>query len=134
MTVIAIVVGESGFSQKPTWRNEAVNRPFWRFVPSDIESEELREELQLTVREIVVNPPSHRLPGDALGHPIDQPGHDDRRQRAHMAVLVASIPGVAGAGLFVRRAAQPGAAPKVVDLRRTIRGADSKGPGDRKRA
>src|SRR4051812_10121766 len=122
MTMIAIEVEESGFSQKPTWRDVAVNRALWRFVPSDIESEELREELQLTVREIVVNPPSHRLPGDALSHPIDQPGHDDRRQRAHMAFLVASIPDVAGAVLLVRRAAQPMTAPKLVNLRRTIGG------------
>jgi hypothetical protein len=83
--------------------------------------QELREKLQLTVRQVVVDPPRHRLPSDTLGHAIDQPGHDNRRQRAHAAVLVATIPHVAGAILFVRRAAQPMATAKIVDLWRTIR-------------
>jgi hypothetical protein len=54
--------------------------------------------------------------------------HDNRRQRARAAVLVATIPRVAGAILFVRRAAQPMVAAKFVDLPRTICGADGKTP------
>ena len=107
MTVIAIVVGKSGLGQKPTWRDETVNRPFWRFVPSDIERQKFREELQLAVGKIVVNPPRHRLPGDALGHPIDQPRHDNCRQRTHVTILITTIPRMAGAVLFVRCAAEP---------------------------
>jgi hypothetical protein len=49
MAVIAIVIGKSRPGQKLAWRDEAVDRPLGHFVPSDIECEKLREELQLAI-------------------------------------------------------------------------------------
>ena len=49
MAVIAIVVRESRFREKATRFDEAVDRPLRCLVPPDIESEQLRKELQLAV-------------------------------------------------------------------------------------
>ena len=57
MAVIAIVIRESRFREKPTRFDEAVDRPLRCLVPTDIESEQLRKELQLAVWQIVMNPP-----------------------------------------------------------------------------
>src|SRR6516164_8504613 len=62
MAVIAIVVRESRFREKATRFDEAVDRPLRCLVPTDIESEQLRKELQLAVWKIVMNPPCHCLP------------------------------------------------------------------------
>src|SRR5215469_15530103 len=72
MTVIAIVVRESRFREKATRFDEAVDRPLRCLVPTDIESEQLRKELQLAVWKIVMNPPCHCLPARCV-HSIDQP-------------------------------------------------------------
>jgi hypothetical protein len=54
MAVIAIVVRESRFREKATRFDEAVDRPLRCLVPTDIESEQLRKELQLAVWKIVM--------------------------------------------------------------------------------
>ena len=56
------VVGHARFGQQATWRDKAVDPPLWLLVPTDIEGGELREELQLAIRQVVVDPPRHRLP------------------------------------------------------------------------
>ena len=72
MAVIAIVVRESRFREKATRFDEAVDRPLRCLVPTDIESKQLRKELQLAVWKIVMNPPCHCLPAHRV-HSIDQP-------------------------------------------------------------
>src|SRR5215470_5063301 len=90
MAVIAIVVRESRFREKATRFDEAVDGPLRCLVPTDIESEQLRKELQLAVWKIVMYPPCHCLPARRV-HSIDQPWHNDRRQRAHAAVFASAI-------------------------------------------
>src|SRR6516225_3843075 len=109
MAVIAIVVRESRFREKATRFDEAVDRPLRCLVPTDIESEQLRKELQLAVWKIVMNPPCHCLPAR-------------RRQRAHAAVFASAIPGMAGSISLVRSAAETMPAAEVIDLGRPIRG------------
>jgi hypothetical protein len=58
--------------QPPRWR-ETRDTPPWHFVPTDVEGRELREELQLTVGQVVMDPPGHSDPGRALGESVDQP-------------------------------------------------------------
>jgi len=123
MAVIAIVVRESRFREKATRFDEAVDRPLRCLVPTDIESEQLRKELQLAVWKIVMNPPCHCLPARRV-HSIDQPRHNDRRQRAHAAVFASAIPGMAGSIFLVRSAAETMPASEVIDLGRPIRGAN----------
>lgn len=113
--------GESRFREKSPRSSEAVDRPPRSLVPSNIECKKPRKELKLAVRQVVVNPPSHCLPRCSRSPPVDQPRHDDRRQRAHAAILATSIPGVTGPVLFVRGATQSMSAPKFVDLWRAIR-------------
>src|SRR5262245_49786462 len=93
MAVIAIVVRESRFREKATRFDEAVDRPLRCLVPTDIESEQLRKELQLAVWQIVMNPPCHCLPARGV-HSIYQPRHNDRRQRAHAAVFACRCIGI----------------------------------------
>src|SRR5580704_17658865 len=121
MAMVTIMVGESRFREKSPRSNEAVERPPRSLVPSNIECKKLREELNLAVRQVVVNPPGHCLPRCSHSRSVDQPRHDDRRQSPHSTILAASIPDVTRTVLFVRGATQSMFAPKVVDLRRAIR-------------
>jgi hypothetical protein len=50
------VVGHAWFGQQATWRDKAVDPPFWLLVPTDIEGGELWEELRFAIRQMVVNP------------------------------------------------------------------------------
>src|SRR5262249_61493976 len=97
-----------------------VDRPLRCLVPTDIESEQLWKELQLAVWKIVMNPPCHCLPARRV-HSIDQPWHNDRRQRAHVAVFASAIPGMAGSIFLVRSAAETMAAAQDIYLRRPLR-------------
>src|SRR5262245_7325987 len=56
------VVGHARLGQEATRRDKAVDPPFWQLVPTAIESGELWEKLQFAVRQMVVDPPCHRLP------------------------------------------------------------------------
>src|ERR1044071_1343946 len=47
-------------------------------MPADIERGELRKKLQLAVRQVVVNPPCHRLPDHPFVQSIDQPRDHNR--------------------------------------------------------
>ena len=66
---------------------------------------------------------SHCLPTRRV-HSIDQPRHNNRRQRAHVAVFASAIPGMAGSISLVQSAAKTMPAPDIIDLGRPIRGAN----------
>src|SRR6516162_8022053 len=87
-------------------RDEAVDPALWTLVPPNVEGRELREELQLAIREMVMDPPSHCPPVGALSVLIGKPRNDDRGQRAHAAASVPTIPDVAGIVPLVRCATQ----------------------------
>src|SRR5262249_22333237 len=117
MAVIAIVVRESRFREKATRFDEAVDGPLRCLVPTDIESEQLRKELQLAVWKIVMNPPCHCLPARRV-HSIDYERTNDRRQRAHADVVASPIPNMAGSIFLVRSADETMPASEVIDLGR----------------
>ena len=57
--VAAGVVSHARLCQEATRDDKAVDPPLWLLMPTDIEGGELREELQLAVRQMVVDPPCH---------------------------------------------------------------------------
>src|SRR6516225_7791001 len=61
------VVFHPGSRQTSTRRDKAVDPPPRLLMPPDIEGSKLREELHLAVREMVMDPPGHRLPVGTLG-------------------------------------------------------------------
>jgi len=87
-------------------RDEAVDTALWTLVPPNVEGRELREELQLAIRDMVMDPPSHCPPVGALSVSIGKPRNDHRGHRAHAAASVATIPDVAGTVPLVRCATQ----------------------------
>jgi hypothetical protein len=109
--MIAVVIPYPWPRKTTTRRNKAVDPALWALMPSDVEGSELREELQLAIRKVVVDPPGHCPPVGALGISVGKPRYDHCGQRAHAAASVAPIPDVAGiVSLFdaqLRRCALP---------------------------
>src|SRR5205809_3526959 len=87
-------------------RDKAVDPPLRTLMPPDIEGGKLREELQLAVLQVVMNPPGHRPPVGALGVAVREPGDDDCGKRPHASTRVALVPNVTGIVALVRRATQ----------------------------
>ena len=54
--MIAGVVVHARARQAPTWLYEAIDAPPWPVAPANVEGDEIRKELQLTVGQIVVDP------------------------------------------------------------------------------
>ena len=83
--MLSEVAGEEGISlgmdsrvilqpwsrQTASRRDEAVDPALWTLMPPNVEGRELREELQLAIREMVMDPPSHCPPVGAVrnAHP-----------------------------------------------------------------
>ena len=70
-------------------------------MPTDIESGEFRKKLKLTVGQMIVDPPSHFLPGNASCQTIYQPRNYDRCHRTHAAIVAALVPDVPRAVAFI---------------------------------
>src|SRR6516165_7682585 len=121
--VSARVVSHARPGQQATWRDKAVDPPLWLLVPTDIEGGELWEKLQLAIRQMVVDPPCHRLPRGASGIAVGKPRHDDRGHRADKAVAVATVPDMAGGVAFVRAATLVPCVAEGVDRQRPVGGA-----------
>ena len=79
-----------------TRRNKAVDPSLWTLMPPDVEGSELREELHLAIRKVVMDPPGHCPPVGALSIAVGKSQDDHCGQRAHEAASVAPIPDVAG--------------------------------------
>src|SRR6516162_9210573 len=103
--MVALVTFHPRSRQAPARRDKAVDPALGTLVPPDVEGRELREELELAVRQVVVDPPSHRPPVGALSISIGKPRNDDCGQRAHAAPSVPPIPNVACVVSLVRGAA-----------------------------
>src|SRR5438270_2703706 len=102
----AVVILHPWPRKTTTRRNKAVDPALWALMPSDVEGSEHREELQLAIRKVVVDPPGHCPPVGALGISVGKPRDDHCGQRAHAAASVAPIPDVAGIVSLARCAAQ----------------------------
>lgn len=73
---IAARIGKSGIERRMTagmvrhrrtgeaaaWRNETIDPPSGALMPTDIEGGEFREEFQMAIRQMIVDPPRHRPP------------------------------------------------------------------------
>ena len=62
LVVPPFMVGHPRPRQHATRRDEAGNSAFRTLVPADVERRQLREELQLAVRQVIVDPPCHAAP------------------------------------------------------------------------
>jgi hypothetical protein len=90
----AVVILHPWPRKTTTRRNKAVDSALWALMPSDVEGSELREELQLAIRKVVMDSPGHCPPVGALGISVSEPRYDHCSQRAHAAENVPSIPDV----------------------------------------
>jgi len=77
--------------QTPPRRDEAVDPALWALVPPNVEGRELREELQLAIREMVMDPPSHCPPVSALSVLIGKPRNDDGKVTSQPRQFAATI-------------------------------------------
>src|SRR3954469_12334525 len=123
-TMVAVVTGYAGLGEQAARRGEAGDPAQLPLVPANVECRELREELELAVGQMVVNPPRHRLPSRALGDPVNEPRDDDRRHRSHAAGSVAPIPDVPRAVALVGAAALEVRVPERVHFGRAVAGPD----------
>lgn len=113
VAVIAGVVRKTRPGQKASRGYETVDRPFRRLMPADVERRQLREDLQLAVRKVVMDPPCHRFPGDVPGQPVNEPGHDDTRDRADPAT-VSPVPDMSSDILLIGRTTEAGERPAAI--------------------
>ena len=115
--MITVVVRQSGFSKQTAWWSKTRDVAPGQLVPADIEGGELREKLQLAVRQMVVDPPRHRLPRNAVVQAVDQSRHDDAGHRSHAAVLAALVPDMPSSVALIRTAVLKMRIPVRIDLR-----------------
>ena len=76
--------------------DKAVDPALRTLVLPDAEGREFREELQVAVRQVIMNPLRHCPPVNALSVSVGKPGNDYCGHRAHAAASVPPIPDVAG--------------------------------------
>jgi hypothetical protein len=73
----ARMIRHPGPRQTPARRDKALYPALRALVPPDVECRELREELQLAVRQVVMDPPGHRSPVGAFSVSVGKPRNDD---------------------------------------------------------
>src|SRR5262245_9702781 len=103
----------------------AVDAPAGPLVPADIECSKFREELQLAVGKMVMNPPRHCAPVHASRTAISKPRHYHRCHSAHATFGIEAIPDMAPIVPLVRCAAQPSPIPHGIHRRCAVGGPDS---------
>ena len=108
------VVRHAGFRQTAARRDKTVDAPPRAFMPLDVERAQLRKELQIRIRQVVVNPPGKRAPVGTAGISVGEPRDDDTGGRPDASVRVAPILDMSGVVLFVRCAVQPVAVAEIV--------------------
>src|SRR6266436_4006842 len=99
-----VVVGHSWSPQAALRVNEAVD-PL-PLMPADVEGGQFGEELQLAVRQMVMDPPCKCAPIRTVAVAVGKPWHDNGRHRPHGARGIATVPNVAAIIAYVRGAAQ----------------------------
>src|SRR5215471_13296634 len=86
----------SGVPRQSRGGDKAVDPALRTLVLPDAEGREFREELQVAVRQVIMNPLRHCPPVNALSVSVGKPGNDYCGHRAHAAASVPPIPDVAG--------------------------------------
>src|SRR5262245_27029998 len=66
------------------------------FKPLNVEGTELRIELEMTVRKVVVNPPSEPTPICAFPIVVNKPRDHNAGCRSHPALVIPHVPDVIG--------------------------------------
>ena len=90
--MIAHMVRHRGLGKAALRVGVAVDCPVGRLMPGNVESCQFRIELELAVRQVVVNPPGQRLPVAGLFEVIDEGRHDDAGGRTHLAIRIPPVP------------------------------------------
>ena len=89
------VVGHSWSRQAALGGDKAIDPPLWMLMPADVEGGQLGEELQLAVRQMVMDPPGECAPIRAVAVAVGKPRHDNGCHRPHSAGGIATVPNVA---------------------------------------
>jgi hypothetical protein len=119
VAVISSVVWKARSGQKAPRRNQAIDCPFRRLRPADVERRQLWEKLHFAIGKFVMDPPRHRLPSGASVQPVNEPWQNDTRDRTDPA-RVLPVPDSPRAIFLVRRTAYAVFASECIDLWRTI--------------
>jgi hypothetical protein len=102
------MVRHSRPGQTPPQRDIAVDAPLGPFVPTNVERAVDREELQVSVGQMVVDPPRQLAPVAIIAEPVDERWHDDAGGRPHEAITIAHVPDKASGIAFVGSATVAG--------------------------
>ena len=98
----------------------AVDRPGGGFVPCNVESRQLGKERQVTVGQMVVDPPGQGLPVTRFLEIVDVWRHDDTDSSALVAVCILTIPDMPGEVRFIACAVEFLLVAELIDLARTV--------------
>src|SRR5260370_9777391 len=90
-----VMVGHSRSRQAALRGDKAVNPPPRPLMPADVEGGQFGEELQLAVRQMVMDPPCKGAPIRTIAVAVGKPRHNDGRHRPTGARTVAPVPNVA---------------------------------------
>src|SRR5262249_670043 len=89
------LVGHPRSRQAALRGDKAVDTSARPFMPADVEGGQFGEELQLGVREVVMDRPGECGPIRTVTVAIGKPWHDDGRHRPHSSRGIATVPYVA---------------------------------------
>ena len=112
------------FHQVASRLGVAVDAALRPLMPAYIEGRELREKLQLTVRQVVVNPVRQGPPILARFITIGEPRNNDARSGAFATLRIETIPYMPSEILFVGRAGVTFLVTERIDSKRAVSGAD----------
>ena len=80
--------------QASSGRDETVDPPFRMFAPKDVEGAELGVELEMRVRQVIMDPPGQGTPVGAFSIAIGEPGNDDAGRSTFVAIPIEHVPDV----------------------------------------
>jgi hypothetical protein len=104
--------------------DETVDPSFRVLAPIDVERGEFRKELEVTVRQMVVDVPGEAAPIGAVRVSIREPWQDDTGRGPHPSLGISTVPGMAGPIILVPRAIEAVLIAELVDGGGAIGGAD----------
>lgn len=101
--MIAGAIVHTGPGQAPLLRiGIAVNYLLRPFMSVDVEGRQLREETQVRIGRVIMNPPCQRTPVLAAFVNRQEPVHGNTRRRAHRAFVISPVPDMCRKIEFVR--------------------------------
>src|SRR3569623_80213 len=123
--MIATCARHAGRGQNAaTWRNVAADAAGLAVAVGVVEGRELREEFELVIGQVVVDPPGDGLPAAGRLVPGDQGEDDDGGAGADLAFGGAAVPDVAAEIALVVAAVEVVLVAEAIDLRAAIGRAD----------